>query len=732
MNNELTHRSDFDFDDSFGAPAESGQHTNPLLRLHRCLRGRYPVAAGLGLLLAIPCAVVGFMAMPPVYTSTGVVNIAPTQPHILYETELTERMSSFDSFVQSQANQLRSQRVLEAAVGNQKLREAGWPPYPEGLRLLQKSTEVQVPRGSQDIFLRVTSEDPRMARAAANAILDEYTAIAVDEEGRQMERTIKSLEELLGKADDEREALRGRAYTLAESEGTDDLARPRESLHEQLMTLDMLAQELEIRLIAFQDEPSVEEASPDAPTAEAPPSVEALALLDSDLASLLANKRQIELELASLGSRFSPGHRRIVALNEELATMDAMIEARATLAAASALGPSGLPLVTATGAELRRQLDSVNQRRDEKKKEAQRVGRLQLQIDQLREEAARADENFRAADERLKALQIQKQYGKLGRISVPNPADTPLTPSSDRRIPLAGFGAVGGAAAGVTAVALFGLVRPRYRYINDIEERARSVRIMGAIPNIRTMDDNARELVGASVHQIRAAIDARLLGPGRRGVAHLITSAMAGEGKSTVTARLGKSFAISGKRTLIVDADMVGRKITAKFSMRELTGFADAVLDGVDPLGAIRPTDEENLFILPAGSPGAMMPERVSAAAAARLLETLCEEYDAVLVDSGPILGSIEAQAVVPTADEVLLVVSRGTGVRLVRLAIDRLHRLGAKRLGVVFNRATMQDLERSTSFSMTSQRTVDARNDPTGRGGMDFGDGPMPTADSA
>ena len=117
--------------------------------------------------------------------------------------------------------------------------------------------------------------------------------------------------------------------------------------------------------------------------------------------------------------------------------MDAMIEARATLAAASALGPSGLPLVTATGAELRRQLDSVNQLRDQKKREAQRVGRLQLQIDQLREEAARADENFRAADERLQALQIQKQYGKLGRISVPNPADTPLPPSSDRRIPLA-------------------------------------------------------------------------------------------------------------------------------------------------------------------------------------------------------------------------------------------------------------------------------------------------------
>ncbi|MCC7389722.1 MAG: AAA family ATPase [Phycisphaerales bacterium] len=731
MNNELTHPSDFEFDDSFGAPAESGQHTNPLLLVHRCLRGRYPVAAGLGLLLAIPCAVVGFMAMPPVYTSTGVVNIAPTQPHILYETELNERMSSFDSFVQSQANHLRSQRILEAAVGNEELKGAGWPGYPEGLRLLQRSAEVQVPRGSQDIFLRVTHEDPRLARAAANAVLNEYSTIAVDEEGRQMEKTIKSLEELRTKADQERQTARSRAYQLADSEGTDDLARPRESLHGQLMTLDMLIQELDIRLSSLRPTAPADGSPPDLSAAELPPSPEELALADPEIASLLAKRRQLELELASLGSRFSPGHRRIVSLNEELASLNTMIEVRATLTATSTIGPAGLPLATTTAADLQTQRDNLGAMRDEKRREAQRIGRIQLEIDQRREEAARYDEQFKDADERYQALLIQRQYGKQGRISV-GIADTPLAPSSDRRIPLAGFGAAGGAAVGVTAVALFGLVRPRYRYINDIDEQAQSVRIMGAIPNIRTMDDNARELVGASVHQIRAAIDARLLGPGRRGVAHLITSAMAGEGKSTVTARLGKSFAISGKRTLIVDADMVGRKITAKFSMRELTGFADAILDGVDPLASVRPTDEENLFVLPAGSPGAMMPERVSAAAAARLLATLCEEYDAVLVDSGPILGSIEAQAVVPTADEVLLVVSRGTGVRLVRLAIDRLHRLGAKRLGVVFNRATMQDLERSTSFSMTSQRIADAHTDPAGRGGMDFGDGPMPTADSA
>lgn len=737
MNTELIAQPDYGFDEGLAPPGEAEAPVNPLMLVHRYLRGRYPLAVALGALLAVPCAVIGYKVMPPKYTSTGVVNIAPTRPYILYENEFTEGMSSFSSFVQSQANLLKSQRVLQAALDNSDLREAGWPPYPAGLGMLQDSVEVDVPRSSQDVFVKVTTTDPGLARAAVNAILDEYATIAISGEATQMQKTIDTISELRDEADQERQDLRSRAYQLAEREGTDDLARRRESMHEQLGKIDQMLLDLNVRLLPFEgdasadgqagndDQAGARQAS-DQPDADAPPDPEALAAFDAELADLLARRRQAELQRTSLSARYSPAHRSIIELDDQIKTLDTLIQARASIVAASA--PTGTPGV-ATGSsekQLRLQRQRLQELRDKTSEEAKRIGSLQLEIDRLREEAARADEKFRDADARLQSLLIQKRDGQQGRISITQKADIPLGPSTDRRKPLAAMGALGGGGAGVAAVMLFGILRPRYRYISEIEEQKQSVRIIGAIPDIQAEDQNSHELVNASVHQIRTVIDARLLGAGQGGVVHVVTSAAAGEGKSTVTLRLAKSFAISGKRSVIVDADLVGRKASSKFAMQGMPGFAEAVIEGADPLALVRPTGQENLSFLPAGAKGPLLPERVSASAAIRVLQALCAEYDAVLVDTGPILGSIEAQSIVPIADEVLLVVSRGTGVRLVRLAIDRLNRLGAKRLGVVFNRATMQDLERSTSFSVTSQRFSEAHAD------FDADHGPRATANSA
>ena len=725
MRTEIVAQPLFDVDDDTGFAPEAAP-ANPLLLLHRHLRGHYTLTLLLAGLLSVPLAVLGYVAVPPKYTSTGLINIAPTRPYILYENEFTERLSSFDSFVQSQANLLQSQRVLSAAVQNEDLRKAGWRPLPAGLIELSRALEVRVPRGGQDIFVRVSSDDPRLAKAATNAVLDEYAKIAVDVEASQLQSTISTITDLREEARQERDEARSRAYQLAEREGTDDLARRREAKHQQLEWLEQLQMELGLQLPPYETNESPEASTtPDsAATTEEDPPLEVLAAADSQLAAMLTSRQQIELEIQALLKRFGPAHRQVKALQDELSVLESMIETRALLVRPESAHPGGV--TTVVEAELRRRKEYVDEQVEIAKVEARRIGKLQLDIDRLREEADRSDERFKEADARLESLRVQSRDGQQGRISIAQRADTPLTPSTDRRLPLAALGAISGAGAGVGLVLLLGILRPKYRFIGDIESQQRHIHIMGAIPEIDAQDAAARELLAVGVHQIRTAIDARLLGPVQKGLVHLVTSASAGEGKSTVALRLARSFAVSGKNTLVIDADLIGRRVTSNFGMNGHPGFADACLGLADPAAVARSSGEENLSILPAGSADVITPERISTSGVAALLERLRPVYDAILIDTGPILGSIEAQAAVPNSDEVLLVVSRGTGVRLVKLAIDRLHRLGPPRLGVIFNRATMHDLERSTSFSMTSQRVPES---PFDYGPLDGHRGNHPTS---
>ena len=75
-----------------------------------------------------------------------------------------------------------------------------------------------------------------------------------------------------------------------------------------------------------------------------------------------------------------------------------------------------------------------------------------------------------------------------------------------------------------------------------------------------------------------------------------------------------------------------------------------------------------------------------------------------ILVDTGPVPGSIEASMVAAEADEVILVVSRGEHRQPVQHSVDYLHSIGARLAGVVFNRARPHDMQRSGYSSEVSR----------------------------
>jgi len=128
-------------------------------------------------------------------------------------------------------------------------------------------------------------------------------------------------------------------------------------------------------------------------------------------------------------------------------------------------------------------------------------------------------------------------------------------------------------------------------------------------------------------------------------------------------------------------------------------------LDGRPIRDCVVETDVPNLAVLPVGDATEEDAKSLSRVRIQRLVEACREEYDTILIDSGPVLGSIEATFAAAAANEVLLIVSSGERRGLVDEARERIERIGANLAGVIFNRASNADVRASSYASRSKSR---------------------------
>jgi Mrp family chromosome partitioning ATPase len=184
---------------------------------------------------------------------------------------------------------------------------------------------------------------------------------------------------------------------------------------------------------------------------------------------------------------------------------------------------------------------------------------------------------------------------------------------------------------------------------------------------------------------------------------------------------LGLSFAASGSRTLLIDCDLVGGGLTARLNMSAPTGVLEAI-NTRSLMEYVRPTDIADLSILPLGDAHTHHASSLSPAALQRLVDEARKHFDTVLVDTGPIQGSIEASSVCAAADAVVLVVARGQQRPQVDRAMAHLRAIGAKLAGVVFNRAQSRDFDRSVNRLSLSRSIARTNGHGTGTNGKTSG----------
>lgn len=174
----------------------------------------------------------------------------------------------------------------------------------------------------------------------------------------------------------------------------------------------------------------------------------------------------------------------------------------------------------------------------------------------------------------------------------------------------------------------------------------------------------------------------------------VVTSSGAGEGKSTTAANLAIVFADTGKRTLLVDADLRKPSIAESFILDAHKGLSNLIADidtGVE--NYIQHSDIPNLSIL---SSGIIPPNPSELLASQRMnlvIEKLKNHYEIIIFDMPPVSVVTDAQIMSSKVDGTILVVREGqTEKEGIAHAKNLLDRAQANILGVVYNATTRAD----------------------------------------
>lgn len=173
----------------------------------------------------------------------------------------------------------------------------------------------------------------------------------------------------------------------------------------------------------------------------------------------------------------------------------------------------------------------------------------------------------------------------------------------------------------------------------------------------------------------------------------LVTSAVPSEGKTTVACSIAIAMAQAGQRVLLLDCDLRRPRLHKVFGASAGIGVSTCVLEPESLEAGIVETEVPNLSLLPAGAIPPTPAELLQSAAFSRLLETVGERYDRIVIDSPPLVPVTDAAIIATRVDGVVLV-ARPMHTRrdLAGHAVRALRDVGARVLGCILNDVNLDE----------------------------------------
>ncbi|MDQ6861084.1 MAG: polysaccharide biosynthesis tyrosine autokinase [Verrucomicrobiota bacterium] len=402
-------------------------------------------------------------------------------------------------------------------------------------------------------------------------------------------------------------------------------------------------------------------------------------------ADYLKAKQAVQLLKAErdlLAKDLRPRHPKMIKLNEEIAKQESLIQL---------FRNDALEKLQTRRNSIGKQMENLQGNIKEWETKALDLSQRLAQFNRLKGKVDRSKALYDRLTNSLKDVGVSQSVDAGDQISIMEMATIPTSvrPGLLKSL-LIGLG--GGALAGIAVLLLLDRIDDRMASLGEFQNHFNE-NVLGQIPREKTkgkvsllQPDDARHIFAESYRNVRSSI---FFMPydGPRPKTLLITSAVPNEGKSTISANLAITLALSGAKTLLIDGDLRRGAQREAFDISSRIGFAEVLKGEVHWQEVVVPTATENLFLLPRGKTLTQPSEHLLRESTDRFLQEIYHQYDYIVIDSSPVLAADDTTSVAPKIDATLMVCRLGyTSARLTKKALELLYNRQVNVPGVILN----------------------------------------------
>jgi polysaccharide biosynthesis transport protein len=676
-------------------------------------RHKLPLLASMLLLPLL--SYVAISQMTPLYTATGTL-LYDSSEYKLHELQSILRADPItDAVMATQAEVLRGMPLVEQVASrlnlhanaefNVSLRQASWSRHalvlllrriaqfmpglsgatapvgePAGPRLdpvrnatlqaVQAALTVTPLKSSHVLEVSFTAEDPVLAAAAANDAMDAYVKAQL---GAKYGAVARAREWLERRAKELRGEVRSSEDEIAQYRVRKGLV---EGMHARLGTeqISLLTEDL----VHSRNDLAAAEGRLDA--ASGRNGAVAQAAIAPSVVQLRARQGQLAAQLQSMLGRLGASHPDVQSLRAQLAEVDRSVAAEVAHAVAA---------IAADVRADRERVAALEQDLHGVQGQLERDSQAQIPLNALQRDAEASRSLLQSVLERIQqtAQQSAIETPDAHEISLALP---PGRPSFPRTGPLMAAAAAFGVVFGLLLVYLCELADRSFRSGDDIRA-VLGLPCFALIPRVRrsalgqmSIDEYAaRTPLSPLAEQLRSLWARLSLSPDRPHIV-AVTAALPAEGKTTVTLALGRLAAMNGERVIVLDCDMRQSSLGQVKLADPCPGLVDCLQGRALLADVISEDRTTGMAYIPGGKGEANALGLLMSATMARLLQTLRQDYDLVLLDTPPAQAVADARIVAGLADATLLCVRwRHTRCDVVLHALELLEEAHANVVGV-------------------------------------------------
>ncbi len=546
--------------------------------------------------------------------------------------------------------------------------------------------------------IKFTAKDPVKAARIANAIADAYIRDQIENKVRATTGAIEVLEQ---KMEGLRRQLIENEHKVARFKTDNNIVDTEGQLLSEKQLARLMEETVRARNISAEAKAKYDQ-------------VRSLTKRQGDLSGvgdvlashtirmLKEQHSKITRQQAELLTRYGQRHPAIQKINAEAREIQAKMDEEAAQIVVN------LRVEHEVAAERERQMTAALDQQKEKQADSREDA---VKLRQLEREAHSSKQLFESFLARYKQT-VETQTIQVADSRIIERADVPLLPASPKRKPMMAGAVMLGLALGFGVAFLLEMLTPGLRRPEQIERSLQAAHL-ASIPRL---DDNVanafakgtrlaiskpRSLFAEAIGAARHEIDQQWQSNGSRVI--LVASALPGEGTTLIAANLAHHYAVSGVRTLLIDADLRAAKLTQHLGLAGRAGLREVLAGYMTPEAAVLRDSSTGLNVLPAtsGAPQrTSAPEALSSANLAHALAILKGRYEVIIIDVPPLLPVVDGRLVADHADQVVMTMTwLKTPAALAKKAIRLLGSNAEKVVGVVMNHVDPEEIEKDLGY---------------------------------